>query len=396
MAEQADVVVVGGGVIGTSAAFHLAKAGAGKVLLLERSYLGAGASGKSGAVVRMHYSNPYDATLAQLSLPYFQHWGDLVGHGDAGFVRHGMARFAMDSEVEPLRQNLDMLERCGVKTWLVQPDDFQHEWPAISVEGVALVAWEDESGYADPNGTVFGFGAAAEAHGAEIRTGVQVTRVLMTGDRVTGVETSQGVIETNRVLLATGAFSNQLLEPLGIDYGLRPNRVQVAIFRRPAAQTNPIHPVMIDGKHKMWIRPDGPTNTLAGFDYDIVGVDPDFYNESIDWDFLVETRRRLSDRLPFMAEAPMRGGWSGVLTNSPDGHIVLEQTPGYEGLFLAVGDSGTNFKTAPMIGQCLSEWIVDGAPKSVDITVFDGARFKEGRGIPGGVSYGDGPTSVFH
>ncbi|MEZ4626493.1 MAG: FAD-dependent oxidoreductase, partial [Thermomicrobiales bacterium] len=95
MAETADVVVVGGGVIGTSAAFHLARAGAGKVLLLERSFLGAGASGKSGAVVRMHYSNPYDATLAQLSLPYFQNWGDLVGHGDAGFIRHGMARFAM-------------------------------------------------------------------------------------------------------------------------------------------------------------------------------------------------------------------------------------------------------------------------------------------------------------
>ena len=396
MAETADVVVVGGGVIGTSAAFHLARSGAGKVLLLERSFLGAGASGKSGAVVRMHYSNPYDATLAQLSLPYFQNWGDLVGHGDAGFIRHGMARFAMESEVEPLRQNLDMLERCGVKTWLVQPDDFQHEWPAVNVDDVALVAWEDESGYADPNGTVFGLAAAAEAHGAEIRTGTPVLRVIMEGDRVTGVETPDGVIETNTVLLATGAFTNPLLEPLGIDYGLRPNRVQVAIFRRPAAQTTPIHPVMIDGRYKMWIRPDGPVNTLAGYDHDIFGVDPDFFNESIDWDFLVETRRRLSGRLPFMAEAPMRGGWSGVLTNSPDGHIVLEQTPGYDGLFLAVGDSGTNFKTAPMIGQCLTEWIVDGAPKTVDITVFDGARFAENRLIPGGVSYGDGPTSVFH
>jgi len=81
---------------------------------------------------------------------------------------------------------------------------------------------------------------------------------------------------------------------------------------------------------------------------------------------------------------------------SPDGHIVLEKSPGYEGLFLAVGDSGTNFKTAPMIGQCLTEWIIDGAPKTVDITVFDGARFAEKRPIPGGVAYGDGPTSVFH
>ena len=183
---------------------------------------------------------------------------------------------------------------------------------------------------------------------------------------------------------------------LALDVGNADDEALNAIFRRPAAQTIPIHPVMIDGRYKMWIRPDGPVNTLAGYDHDIFGVDPDFFNESIDWDFLVETRRRLSGRLPYMAEAPMRGGWSGVLTNSPDGHIVLEQTPGYAGLFLAVGDSGTNFKTAPMIGQCLTEWIVDGAPKTVDITVFDGARFAENRLIPGGVSYGDGPTSVFH
>lgn len=396
MVDRADVVVVGGGVIGASTAFHLARAGAGKVVLLERRFLGAGASGKSGAVVRMHYSNPYDATLAQKSLAYFQNWGDTVGHGDPGFVRHGMARFATAGEEDALRRNLDMLEECGVKTWLVDPRDFNELWPGINLEDVPLVAWEDESGYADPNGTLFGLAEAARAHGVEIRTNTPVERVLIDGDRVTGVATASGVIETNTVLLATGAWSNQLLEPLGIDYGLRPYRAQVAIFRRPAGYTTPVHPIMIDGKHEMWIRPDGPTNTLAGYDYDIFGADPDFFHEGVDWDFLVECRRRLSHRLPFMAETPMRGGWAGVLTLSPDGHIVLEKNPNYEGLFLAVGDSGTNFKTAPAIGQSLTEWIVDGAPKTVDITVFDGARFAEGRPIPGGTPYGSGPTSIYH
>jgi sarcosine oxidase subunit beta len=396
MAERADIVVVGGGVIGASTAFHLAKAGAGRVLLLERRYLGAGASGKSGAVVRMHYSNPYDASLAQQSLPYFQHWGDYVGHGDARFTRHGMARLTMPGEEEPLRANVEMLQECGVKTWLMTPEEFRAEYPMINVEGVPLIAWEDDSGYADPNGAVHGLAAAAEANGAEIRLNTPVIRVVMEGDRVTGVETPDGIVETNTVLLATGAWSNDLLDPLGIDYGLRPNRVQVAIFRRPMAYTEPAHPIFIDSKNKMWIRPDGPTNTLAGYDYDLFGANPDFFNESIDWEFLVECRKRLSDTLPFMKDAPMRGGWAGVLTNSPDGHIVLEQTPGYDGLFLAVGDSGTNFKTAPMIGKCLTEWIMDGAPKSVDITVFAGKRFADNTPIPGGIPYGVGPTSVFH
>jgi len=395
MADRADVVVIGGGVIGVSTAFHLAKAGAGKVILLERRFLGAGASGKSGAVVRMHYSNPYDASLAQLSLPYFQHWGDYVGYGDAGFVRHGMARLITEGEEEPLRANVEMLQQCGVKTWLMTPEAFGAEYPDINLDGVPLVCWEDETGYADPNGTVFGLAAAAEALDVEIRLNTHVSRVVMDGQRVTGVETAAGVIETNTVVLAPGAYANALINPLGIDYGLQPNRVQVAIFRRPEAQAKP-HPIFIDGKHKMWVRPDGPTNTLAGYDHDIFGADPDFFDESIDWDFLVECRKRLSDRLPYMSETPMRGGWAGVLTNSPDGHAILEQTPGYDGLFLAVGDSGTNFKTAPMIGKCMAEWIVDGAPKTVDITVFRGSRFAEGTPIPGGVAYGVGPTSVFH
>jgi sarcosine oxidase subunit beta len=302
----------------------------------------------------------------------------------------------MPGEEEPLRQNVEMLQRCGVKTWLITPDAFSTAYPMVNLDGVPLVCWEEESGYADPNGTVHGLAAAARAHGAEIRLHTPVTRVVMEGDRVAGVETPDGLIETGTVVLAAGAWANELINPLGIDYGLRPNRVQVAIFRRPMAFTEPAHPVFIDSTTKMWIRPDGSTNTLAGYDYDLFGANPDFFNESIDREFLVECRKRLSERLPFMQDAPMRGGWAGVLTNSPDGHIVLEQTPGYDGLFLALGDSGTNFKTAPMIGKCLTEWIMDGAPQSVDITVFAGKRFEDGTPIPDSIPYGVGPTSVFH
>lgn len=395
MSQNADVVVIGGGVVGTSIAFHLAKAGAGKIVLLERRFLGAGASGKSGAVVRMHYSNPYDASLAQQSLPYFQHWGDYVGHGDSGYVKQGMARLITAGQEEPLRANVEMLRGCGVNTWLITPKEFSERYPHANLDGVPLVCWEEEAGYADPNGTVQGLAEAAKALGVKIRLNTPAIAIRHESGRVTGVETGDGVIETNAVVIAAGAYANALINPLGIDYGLRPNRVQVAIFRRPFAHRES-HPIFIDGKNAMWIRPEGEHSTLAGYDYDLFGADPDFYNESIDWEFLVECRRRLSDRLPFMQSTPMRGGWAGVIANSPDGHAVIEQTHGYDGLFLALGDSGTNFKTAPMIGKCLAEWVVDGAPKTVDITVFRGSRFADGSPIPGGVAYGSGPTSVFH
>lgn len=395
MSSKADVVVVGGGVVGVSAAFHLAKAGAGNVLLLERRFLGAGASGKSGAVVRMHYSNPYDASLAQQSLPYFQHWDDYVGHGDSGYVKLGMARLITAGQEEPLRANVEMLRGCGVNTWVMTPAELADRYPHANLDGVPLVCWEEEAGYADPNGTVHGLADAARALGVEIRLNTPALRIRTESGRVTGVETPDGIIETSAVVVAAGAYANELINPLEIDYGLRPNRVQVAIFRRPFAHREP-HPIFIDGKNAMWIRPEGPHSTLAGYDYDLFGANPDFYNESIDWEFLVECRNRLADRLPFMRETPMRGGWAGVITNSPDGHAVIEQTPGYDGLFLSLGDSGTNFKTAPMIGKCLAEWVVDGAPKSVDVTVFRGSRFADGTPIPGGVAYGSGPTSVFH
>ena len=115
------------------------------------------------------------------------------------------------------------------------PEEFGADYPDINLEGVPLICWEDETGYADPNGTVHGFAAAAEALGVEIRLNTHVQRVVVNGGRVTGVETADGVIETSRVVLAAGAYANALINPLGIDYGLRPNRVQIAVITRCSA-----------------------------------------------------------------------------------------------------------------------------------------------------------------
>jgi sarcosine oxidase subunit beta len=387
MTQTADVVVIGGGVIGASAAFHLAKAGVKRVSLLERGQIGAGATGKSHSLVRMHYTNPHDATLAQRSLPYFHNWSDLVGTGDPRFVRTGFLRLVDPADEPALRANVDMLRGVGVNTRLIDAGEIVAIDPGCAVGDVGLAAWEPDSGYADPVATAEGFALAAERRGATIRRGVAVTGIATAGDRVTGVTTAAGPIATDTVLLAAGAWSSALLAPLGIDLDLTTKRIQVVVFHRPAVERRP-QATILDGIANVVIRPDGEAVTLVAIGFDPDPVDPDAYDESVSAPFIADARRRLTARRPAMRDAPMRGGWSGAVALSPDGHVVLDRAPSPTGLYLALGCSGTNFKTAPAIGLALAEWIAAGQPRTVDLCPFRLTRFAEGQPIVGAHEYG--------
>jgi sarcosine oxidase subunit beta len=389
----ADVVVIGGGVNGTAAAFHLAQRGA-RVTLLERSSLAAGSTGKSGALVRMHYTNPHDSALAQHSLAYFQHWEDLVGAGDPGYRQVGVVRLVEPRFDDRLRANVAMLQGLGVNTEVISPDDLRAIDPGVQTGDVTCAAWEPESGYADPAATAYGFAAAARTLGASIHEGVEATSIETDGDRVTGVVTPLGRIATETVVVAPGARANALLKPLGLDYGLQPNRVQIVIMRR-TADDGPTHPVYIDGPNNTWLRPEGDFGTLCGIGRDQLGVNPDLYDEGVDFDYIVDSRTRCAARRPALANSFMRGGWAGIITMSPDGHAIIDHLEPYQGLFGILGDSGTNFKTAPAIGKCMAEWITAGEPQTVDLREFRASRFTEGKPFTGEHEYGDSPLDVF-
>lgn len=393
MSLTADVVVIGGGVNGTSTAFHLAKRGV-SVTLLERSSLAAGATGKSGALVRMHYTNPYDAALAQQSLPYFRDWSNVVGPGDPGYRQVGVVRLVPPRFDEHLRANVAMLRGLGVNTDIISPDDLRAIDPGVQTGDITSAAWEPDSGYADPAATTYGFADAARKFGASIHEGVEATAIEMEGDRISGVVTPLGRIATRTVVVAPGPWAKNLLQPLGLDFGLQPNRVQITIMRR-TADDGPSHPVYIDGPNNTWLRPEGDFGTLCGVVRDQLGVDPDLYNEGVDFDYIVDSRKRCAARRPALANAFMRGGWAGIITMSPDGHAIIDELAPFQGLFGILGDSGTNFKTAPAIGKCIAEWVTEGASKSVDLRPFRASRFAEGQLFAGEHEYGDSPLDVF-
>src|SRR2546428_5600338 len=259
---SADVVVVGGGANGTSTAFHLTRLGVQNVLLLERRWLGAGATGKSGALVRMHYTNEHESRLAFESLKVFQNF-DTEGGGAGGFEPVGFVQLRGRGYEAHLRRNVAMQQRLGIKTELVSPEDLTRLLPGASTDDIGGAAWEPESGFADPNATAFAFAAAAIRGGARIETARDVTRVVVERGRVVGVDTREGRVAARVVVLVPGAWAGRLLEPLGLDFGLVPYRIQVSIFRWPAGVARR-GPAVIDAGHEAWVRPQGGAAALVG------------------------------------------------------------------------------------------------------------------------------------
>lgn len=386
MSLTADAVVIGGGVTGTSLAYHLAKAGL-RVVLLEKKHLCAGGTGKSTAVVRMHYENEPETRLAWASFRTYAHFAEVVG-GDCGFVRCGVLWLVDHPAAEKLRANVAMHQRVGVNTRVVSPHEVKDIEPACTLARVALGAYEPDSGYADPLLTTFAFARRARDLGADLREGVVVTSVLSDASRVWGVRTDQGTIEAPVVINAAGCWAAQLGRMVGLDIPITVQRNQIALLRQPRELLRR-HCVVADITVGMYFRPEESVATLVGAGPGEDGVDPDAYNEAVEADFPPFARRKASERAPVLAHAVSRGGWSGIYDMTPDGKAVLGQA-GPEGFYLACGLSGTGFKKAPAIGQCLTELITQGQSKTADLTPFRLSRFAEGQLLHGPHEYGEG------
>ena len=374
MPATADIVIIGGGVMGCSMLYHLARQGATRALLLERAVLGAGSTGRSQAICRMHYSNPITAALAWDSLQVYANFDDRVG-GDAGFVKTGYLVVVEDIDRPSLELNIAMQQELGISAGLVTPAELRELAPMLETfEGEGL-AWEPESGYANPYLVTTAYAARARELGAEIATRAEATGIEISGGRVQAVVTQQGRVETPVAVVAAGPWANRLMAGTGVDLPLVPVRHQVALATRPTDQL-PDHPIVGDIAQSFSFRPESPTLTMVGFGEDEVELDN--YDEGIDPPEAASALSRLARRMPAMAESYFRGGWSGLFTTTPDWHPILDRVPGVEGLFCAVGFSGHGFKLAPAIGQAMAELILEGRASSVDLTPLRFSRFAEG------------------
>ena len=374
--RTADAVIIGGGVIGCAVQYHMAQLGVTNTVLLERDVIASGSTGRSQAICRMHYSNPITTELAWQSLQVFADFDARVG-GTSGFVNTGYLVVVNEADQGGLERNVAMHQELGVPSSLVSRDDLARLAPMVTLYDDERAAWEPQSGYADPYQVTVAYAARAQEAGARIVTRNPAAGIETTGDRVQAVITTSGDrIATDTVLVAAGPWSKQVLAGVGVDAPLIPVRHQVATVARPV-EVVPHHPTVGDISQSFSFRPDGSNFTTMGFGDDNEQSDPEVYPQGVDITEASSARAKLARRVPGMADAYYRGGWSGLFTTTPDWHPILDAVPGVSGLYCAIGFSGHGFKLSPAIGKSVAELVVDGSARDVDLAPLRFTRFAE-------------------
>jgi len=375
--RSAEVVVVGAGLVGASTAYNLTRLGIRDVVVVDKDGVAAHASRLSAGLVRTHYSNAPEARLAQRGLEWFENWDEMVG-GDPGFVRTGLVNLVSAADREKLRRNVRMLKGVGVETDLIGPEELVELEPEMRVAEHELAAYEPRSGYANPGATTRAMAAAARRQGATILEGVTVTGLEVDGSRVVGVHTSGGPISAGSVVVACGAWSVPLAAAVGVEIPVEPIVVRVAFAERShGMRRGPAgHIVVLDRACGTYFRPEGHDLSLLGLQgYRQPAGAPDDYERPPDPSFDELARLQVSERLPGFARAAVVGGHTGPIDLTPDLCAIIGPAP-YEGLFLAVGMSGSGFKKAPATGECVAA-LLAGAESPVAIHEFRLSRFEE-------------------
>lgn len=382
MNVRVDVVVVGGGCVGTSAAFFLARMGAGRVLLVERDRVAGGPTARTVGIVRLHYSHRPLVELARRSLDRFVHFQDLTGRS-ADFTHAGFLLLAPEAELDGLKANVELQRQLGVRAEVLKPEEVTRLDARMNVEGVAGAAYEPEAGYADGYATARGFAAAARESGVEIWEGVEAQRVEVSDGRVTGVHTARGWVGCARVLVAARVWSAALLKPLGVALPMVASREQV-VQLGPPPDFGPLQLIVEDLTLGFYARPEAGGTVLAGVleEEPEEVVDPDRYNPGVDWAFVERVGRLWSRRYPGAADARWRGGYASIYDVTPDWQPVLGPVEEVEGLFVAAGFSGHGFKLSPALGEELARWVCGEEP-TVELRPFSLRRFREGKLLRG-------------
>jgi sarcosine oxidase subunit beta len=387
MGDTAEVVVIGGGVTGCSIAYHLAQRGVRDVVVLEKRFLAAGATGKSSACIRQHYSTPETCRMVLQSLRFFETFAERTGGRSASFVRVGYLLGVDDRLHRQMQESVALQRSVGIDSRPVTPAEMRDIEPRLRVDDFVAGCYEPEAGYADPAGTTQGFAGAARDRGVRIQEDTEVLAITTGDTRVTGVRTSRGDISAPVVVNAAGTWGDRIGRMVGVDLPITVCRHKINFFTRPAGATHP-HPLVYDFVRNIYTRPETGGLTLVGpLESEVADrVDPDRYQEGVTFEETADAMERAVHRFPVMGSGEVARGYAGCFDVSPDWHPILDQTP-VGGFYVAVGFSGHGFKLSPAVGDLMARLIVEGKRPDDDVHAFRLSRFAEGKPIRG--TYGD-------
>ena len=377
--ESADAVVIGGGVMGCSIAYQLAKRGFGRVVLCEREGIASGSTGGSSALIRMHYSNRSTIQMAWRSLLAFERFEEYSEGGRAGFVQTGYLVLADASLREGVRKNTALARSLGVETRWMEKEELARFVPWARLDDVVGAAYEPRSGYADPHAVTSALAEGAKKYGARIRQNCPVVGLRLDGRGAARVETPRGVIETPVVVNASGAWANKVGALSGHRFPVEAVREQDTVFEAVGANGERVDIVVYDGPTRLYYRPEGRDLLLVGRDnIEPECVDPDDFNRKEDMDFVLDVVERMRRRWPDFENAKLFRGWGCLYCVTPDWMPVLDRHPEAPGYYVCAGMSGHGFKLAPAVGEMMAELIMTGSCEEPDIGDYRLARFEEG------------------
>ena len=361
MVSNYDVIVVGAGVTGSSVAYWLKKKGVGSVLLLEK---GAGPAcsntGKSAAVLRTFYSIPLMARIAKASVDLFASLADELGR-DGGFRQTGYTQLIPPDWAEIAAEKSVMHRSLGIDISLSDPHDFARDHPWLNPDGVGVVVYEPNSGYADPVQTTEAFADAFVAAGGEARYRTPCRGLVRDGDGITGVLLDDGPVGAGAVINAAGPWARYLAEFAGLDMPMRAVREQDTIWEIRSGRPLPTTPVS-NAVDAAYLRPMGGSRWLMGRGYPkpYVDVDPNNYKLTVDNEQAVDMYDRMVRRIPPLEGAKLVAGYAALYDVTPDWMPFVGPRSGVAGYYDFSGGSGHLFKTGSVIARELADWIVDG------------------------------------
>lgn len=370
---DAAVVIIGGGIMGTSIAFHLAEAGQRNIVVVESGSLGSGSSGKPIGGVRAQFSDPTNIELGMRSLESYREFGQRPGV-DIGLEQVGYLFLLTDEDqAATFEQNLAIQHEYSVPSRMINAAEVHDLCPYVPESAVVAGSFSAIDGHARPWRAVRGYADAAAALGVRFVTGTPVTDITNDGGTITAVETSAGVIRTSTVICAAGAWSPSIGAMVGVDLPITPLKRQVA-FTVPGAVTHHRVPFTLDFSTTAYFHNADGDSLLYG--YADPAQQPGFDRE-ITEDWLDLFRDFARKRAPELADARVESHWAGLYEMTPDANALIGEAQSVGRFLYAAGFSGHGFLQAPAVGEVVRDLILRRTPY-VDITRFDADRFVPG------------------
>ncbi len=372
MRDRAELVIIGGGVIGLSIAYHLARMGLTDIVVLEQGYLCFGSSGRNGGGVRQQWSTADHVELAKHSVRMFQKLASETGY-NIWFRQGGYLFLARDQKTATyLEKNSKLQNEMGVPTRIISPKEAQKVVPGLNPEGILACAHNPTDGVLFPWPAVWGMASVAQKLGVEINTFTRVTAIDVKNGQIVKVVTDRGAIATSRVINAAGAWSFQLAKMVGVELPNKPYRHEILIGEPLKPFVKPLISDLSDGTYF--------SQTMRG---EILGglsdpKEPSSLDNSSSFHFLARMCRSMTRILPKLGHVKVMRQWAGYYDETPDGNPILGRVDGVEGFIQANGFGGHGFMLAPAIGQLTAEWLLRKSDPDI-FHKYELARFSRGQ-----------------